>query len=121
MDRFEVVRRLRAWAQGIDAASGEPLAPAHALCDTEVRATLTAALGLLEATDASRAAPVAPRPRNAGRPWSSDDDARLVAWFDAGTGVPELAGRLERTRGSIVARLVKHGRIEPPPGIRLRT
>lgn len=120
MDRIEVVRRLRAWALGIDAASGEPLAPAHALRDTEVHATFAAALGLLEATDASRAA-ATPRPRNAGRPWSGDHDARLLAWFDAGTGVPELAARLERTRGSIVARLVKYGRIEPPPGMRLRT
>lgn len=120
MDRIEVVRRLRAWSLGIDAASGEPLARAQSLCDTEVHATLAAALGLLEASDAAGTA-AAPRPRNAGRPWSDDDDARLLAGFDAGSGVPELAARLERTRGSIVARLVKHGRIEPPPGMRLRT
>jgi len=31
-----------------------------------------------------------------------------------------LASTLERTRGAISARLVKLGKIDPPPGLRLR-
>ena len=115
MDRMEVVQRLRAWTPGTDAGSGEPLPLAHALRHAEVHATLVAALCLLESSGAGseRAAPA--RPRNAGRPWSREDDDRLLALFDAGGGVADLAGQLERTRGSIAARLVKFGRIEPPP------
>ena len=121
MDRMEVVQRLRAWTLGTDAGSGEPLPLAHALRHAEVHATLVAALCLLESAPAGSECTAPPRPRNAGRPWSHEDDERLLAGFDAGTGVTDLAIRLERTRGSIAARLVKFGRIEPPPGMRLRT
>jgi hypothetical protein len=114
MERDEVLQRLRAWTTGNDPASGEPLPLIHALRHTEVHATLTAALGLLEAHAA------APRPRNAGRAWHDDEDARLVALFDQGLAIARLAGELERTRGSITARLVKLGKIEPPPGTRMR-
>jgi hypothetical protein len=87
----------------------------HALRHSEVHATLVAALGLLEA-DAGRSV----RPRNAGRAWTGEDDAKLGALFDAGTSVGGLAEQLERTRGSITARLVKLGKIEAAPGMGLR-
>lgn len=113
MERDEVLARLRAWTTGIDPASGESLPLVHALRHTEVHATLAAALGLLEDDAAAR-------PRNAGRAWRDEDDARLVALFEQGMPAARLAGELERTRGSITARLVKLGKIEPPPGMRLR-
>ncbi len=114
MERDEVVTRLRQWTAGVDPASGEPLPLVHALRHTEVHATLVAALGYLDAV------PAAARPRNAGRPWSPDDDAQLVRRFESGASIARLAGELERTRGSISARLVKLGKLEPPPGMRLR-
>ena len=115
MERHEVLKRLRAWTGGTDPASGGPLPLVHVLRHTDVHATLVAALALLDA------APVmASRPRNAGREWSADDDARLAALFDAGKNVSQIAGELERTRGSITARLVKLGRLEATPGMRLR-
>lgn len=115
MEREEVVQRLRAWTRVEDPGSGEPLPLAHALRHREVHDTLVAALTLLEVGDAPAA-----RPRNAGRAWSEADDAKLAALFDAGGNVSRLAGELERTRGSITARLVKLGKIEPPAGVRLR-
>ena len=114
MERNDVVQRLRAWTTGVDPASGEPVPLAHVLRHAEVHATLAAALALLEA------APAGTRPRNAGRPWSDEDDARLSALFDRGTPLARLAEQLERTRGSITARLVKLGKHEPTPGMGLR-
>lgn len=115
MERNEVLQRLRAWTAGTDPASGATLPLVHALRHSEVHATLTAALGLLEA-----AAEAPARPRNAGRPWSDEEDAKLATLFGQGMGVTRLAETLERTRGSITARLVKLGKIEAPPGLRMR-
>lgn len=115
MEREQVLMRLRAWTTGREASSGEPLPLVHALRHTQVHATLSAALALLEG-----ASTVPPRPRNAGRAWSPDEDAALGTLYDAGTKVAGLAESLGRTRGAITARLVKLGRIEAPPGLRLR-
>jgi hypothetical protein len=115
MERDEVLQRLRAWTADEDPVSGEPLPLAHVLRHRDVHATLVAALRLLETGPAP-----GNRPRNAGRAWNDADDAKLVALFDAGSGISRLADEMERTRGSITARLVKLGKIEPPAGLRLR-
>ena len=112
MERNEVLQRLRAWTTGVDPASGEPLPLAHALRHGEVHATLATALTLLEGQPA--------RPRNAGRAWSCDDDAKLAEMFDRGVSTARLAEAMERTRGSITARLVKLGKLEPVPGMGIR-
>ena len=61
-------------------------------------------------------------PRNAGKPWSRDEDERLLAGFDGGITVDALAGAHERTKAGIEARLVKHGRLEAEQaaGVRMR-
>ena len=51
-------------------------------------------------------------PRNAGKPWSPEEDERLLAGFDAGATVEALTAAHERTRAGIEARLVKHGRLD---------
>ena len=58
----------------------------------------------------------------AGKPWSSEEDERLLAGFDVGTRVDELATAHERTRAGIEARLVKHARLEADqaPAARIR-
>ena len=58
--------------------------------------------------------------RNAGRPWSAADDHLLAEAFDSGSPIGTIATQMERTRGSITARLVKLGKIDPPAGLRLR-
>jgi hypothetical protein len=51
-------------------------------------------------------------PRNAGKPWTQEEDERLLAGFDGGATVDALTVAHERTRAGIEARLVKHGRLE---------
>ena len=125
MDRDTVMRHLRAWADGVDPATGESLPPEHPGQRPESLRVVFAALALLQAQQVI-VAPVVSRaeggggPRNAGRPWTPDDNAKLVSAFDSGETIGALASRMERTRGAINARLVKLGKIELPPGLHLR-
>jgi len=125
MDRETVIRQLRAWADGVDPTSGEALPPDHPGQRPDTLRVIFAALALLAASPDPVFSRTETRgsvagPRNAGRPWSIEDDDALARGFDAGERIGALAARLERTRGAISARLVKLGKIEPPPGLRLR-
>ena len=51
-------------------------------------------------------------PPNAGSPWSSEEEERLIKGFEEGLSLAELAKRHGRTIGAIRARLVKIGKIE---------
>ena len=124
MDRETVIRQLRAWADGVDPASGEALPQDHPGQRPDTLRVIFAALALLAApvdsTLRAEGRPSIAGPRNAGRAWTIEDDDALARGFDAGERIGALAARLERTRGAINARLVKLGKIEAPPGLRLR-
>ncbi|MFZ6713041.1 hypothetical protein [Undibacterium sp. TC9W] len=51
-------------------------------------------------------------PTNAGKPWTAIDDTELLAAFDAGAQVSEIAREFGRSRGSINSRLVRLGRLQ---------
>ena len=57
-------------------------------------------------------------PSNAGKAWSDDEDKALVAAFDAGKKILELATAHRRSRFAIEARLAKFGKIDPPANLR---
>jgi len=125
MDRDHLLKHLRAWADGVDPATGAALPPHHPAQQPELLRVVFATLALIESCRASPGASAGPAglrlaARNAGRPWSGEDDLALAVAFDAGQKVVALATRFERTRGSISARLVRLGKIEAPPGLRLR-
>ena len=124
MDRETVIAHLRAWADGVDAATGAALPPDHPGQQPATLRVVFAALNLLAAEPAppprGREPQLALAARNAGRPWSAVDDAALAAAFESGSTIGALAVQMERTRGAITARLVRLGKIEAPPGLRLR-
>lgn len=53
--------------------------------------------------------------RNAGKPWSRDEERELLHGFDAGMSVRQLAGAHGRSPAGIEARLVSLGRLELSP------
>lgn len=82
----------------------------------EVAEALAVAVQVVQ-RQALRAARRGQLPPNVGKPWTPDDDAALLAAFDAGTAPAQLAGRFGRTRTGIRARLERYGRLQPaPPG-----
>lgn len=123
MDREAVIAHLRAWADGVDPRTGEALAADHPAQRPDTLRVVFAALAFLDGergTTLAQPRALGLAARNAGRPWSAHDDQALIEAFDAGASVGALAVQMERTRGAITARLVKLGKIEAPPGLRLR-
>lgn len=116
MDKQTASRIVQALAQGIDPHTGLvfPTDGPHQHPDT-VRALFLAAQALAEPPAArSRSAPHA-APANAGKPWTDAEDLALAGRFDAGQPIPALAAEHGRTRAAIQVRLVKLGKLEPPP------
>lgn len=52
-------------------------------------------------------------PANVGKPWTAEQDAALLAAFDAGVPLDALAAQFARTRTGIRTRLERHGRLTP--------
>jgi len=110
MEPNQALAIVRSLAEGVDPESGElfPRDSAYQRPQT-VRALYAAAAALDQAGRAERRR--AELPRKTGTPWAEDEDRSLLAAFDAGRSLTELAAAHQRTQGAIRLRLVKYGRL----------
>jgi hypothetical protein len=132
MEHQQALAILKALAEGSDPATGERFAAdtPWQRADT-VRAlhcAVTALAGSVAAPEAPAAAAPAPDPAarrapagrgNAGKPWSKEEDDKLIAGFDAGQTVEALAAAHARSRFAIEARLARFGKMAMPTGLRI--
>lgn len=109
MDSQQALAIVRSLANGVDPDSGEvfPADSPYQRPNT-VRALYQAAEALEQS--AMKEQRQAQRPAKAREPWSEDEDRRLLAAFDAGRALQELAAAHERTAAAVRARLLKYGR-----------
>jgi hypothetical protein len=110
MDCAQALAIVRSLANGVDPESGEVFAPDSAYQRPQVvRALYEAATALerIERFERRRQQ----MPPKTGEPWTEDEDRKLLAAFDAGRSLQELAAAHERTMGAVRARLLKYGRI----------
>jgi len=103
MDASEALTIIRALADGRDPHSGEPLPSESVFQQPQVIRALFVATTALEHT--------ANTPPTAGSAWSSEEERKLIERFEAGVSPAEIAQEHGRTRGAIVSRLVKLGKI----------
>ena len=110
MDQAQALAVVRSLANGVDPETGEvfPSESAYQRAQT-VRALYAAAEALEKAERFERRK--RELPAKTGEPWSEDEDRKLLAAFDAGRALQELAAAHERTMGAVRARLLKYGRI----------
>jgi hypothetical protein len=110
MDETQALAVVRSLANGIDPTSGEVFPPESVYQRPDVVRALFMATGALERQErfARRKGEM---PQKTGMPWTEDEDRKLLASFDAGRGLQELAAAHERTQTGIRARLVKYGRV----------
>jgi hypothetical protein len=112
MGREEAAWIIEALARGTDPYSGDPLPLDGPLANPDtMKALHTASTALAGGEDKISRLP-RKLPENAGKPWTSEEDDRLAAAYDAGQGLNELAAAHGRTRGAIRSRLIRLGKIE---------
>jgi hypothetical protein len=111
MDVDQAIAIIQQLADGVDPATGERLPPSsvYQQADT-VRALHLALEGLARLKRVKER--VHSGPPNAGRPWTKDEEDKMLRQFDAKVDVAVIAQELNRTTGAIWARLEKVGRIQ---------
>jgi hypothetical protein len=97
-------------SQGIDPITGEEFDSNSPYQQADIIRALYLANDVLE-KEQKRVKSRNNLPDNAGKPWFEEEDDRLVAGFDSGKTINELAKEHLRTVGSIQSRLVRHGKI----------
>lgn len=110
MDSAQALAVVRSLANGVDPESGEVFPAGSPYQRPQVVRALyeaAAALERQERYDRRKAQ----MPNKTGEPWTEDEDRKLLAAFDAGRALQELAAVHERTMGAVRARLLKYGRI----------
>ena len=110
MNKSEAMKTVEALANGVDPVTGELFQENSPYNHPRVIRALFLSLRALESLREKQTRATG-LPRNAGKPWTQDDDQILLGAFNQGINVIELAERQSRTRGAIAARLVRLGRI----------
>jgi hypothetical protein len=111
MAPLEAKRIIDSLANGIDPDTGEILPPQSTLNSPPIIRALFLAGQALDSA-AKRAERNNSLPSMAGRPWGQEEDQALLAIFDAGAAVKDIAAKHGRTPGAIASRLVRLGRIK---------
>ena len=110
MDANQALAVVRSLANGVDPETGEVFPPESAYQRPLVVRALYEAAASLERFERFERRK-AQLPAKTGVPWSEEEDRKLLAAFDAGRALQELAAAHERTMGAVRARLLKYGRI----------
>jgi hypothetical protein len=110
MDTLEAIKIMRALAAATNPETGVMLEN-DALCRKPivVKALNRALAALVKQEERERF-----KPQNSGRYWSREEVAKIYEEVRQGMDFHEIAKLHDRTVGSIVARLIKLGKIKPP-------
>lgn len=117
MNLTDAISIVEALAEGVDPLTGEALpdqSPYHK--PSVIRALYTVAYHLRPSDDLSMSRVTSPA--NAGSPWTVAEDEQLVREFERRMSIPAIAVKHQRTRGAILARLVRLGKIASRAGSR---
>jgi hypothetical protein len=111
MDEVKAAAIVAALSDGVNPSTGELFPADSPYQSADVVRALYVARRALEIRGASRTR--SEGPPNAGKPWSAEHDQQLLAEFDQGRTLQELASMLGRTIAGVQVRLVKYGRASP--------
>ena len=111
----EAAQILEALARGIDPETGEVFPEDSPLNSTHVIRALfmgAKALGEHPIPPKAKRLPIEGQ-EHAWQQWTKEEEDRMVAAFDQGVSIDELAATHKRKTGGIRSRLIKLGRLEP--------
>lgn len=114
MEKEQTLRILNALANGVHPATGEKFAADSPYQHPDTVRALFEAMRAVEGggpAPAGERKPALPQSGSGSR-WTREEEQRLVAAFDAGKSVDELARAHSRSRVAIEARLVRLGKLD---------
>lgn len=106
MDMARAKEIIEILADGINPITGEVLPPDDCCNQAEVIRAFHTILSSPKKDQRSNL------PENAGKPWTSEDEAMLSDLFNSGMKIGEISKELRRSRGAINSRLVYMGLIQ---------
>lgn len=106
MDIIRAKEILTALADGVNPVTGEVLPAADSCNQADVIRALHA---VLQSIPESK---LKPQPRNAGKPWTDEEERILCEEFEEGLSVNAIAKAHGRSPGAIESRLVSLGKME---------
>jgi hypothetical protein len=113
MDISDALLVMESLANGYDPVTGQSLPIDSPLHHPQiVRALFTVTRALEAKVQSTRHRDNASGPQRAGAAWNSSEDEQLIAAFRTGDSVNRIAKAHRRSRGAIVARLVRLGYIQ---------
>ena len=107
-EALEIVRKL---ADGLHPETAEPLHHESLFQLPQTVRALNRAVLALEFQE-HKLRPRRAMPQNSGKPWSDEEDARLLQELRTGIALHEIASKHSRRVGSVVARLMRLRRPE---------
>ena len=111
MEGIEALRIVESLAHGVDPHTGEVFQTSSPYQNPQTIRALFLALSALEKQEAKRRR-VRNLPVNAGKPWTDEEEKRLIRAYDAKKSLGNLAREHGRTEFAITSRLEKLGKIE---------
>jgi hypothetical protein len=111
----EAKRVLDLLAKGVDPETGEVLPPDHVLNSPSVIRALFLGAQALANVRIKAEKSNAPKPGagpKAGKPWTPEEERRLVEAFERGASIEQMSEAHGRSKGGIAARLVRLGKID---------
>jgi hypothetical protein len=115
MDESTALTIVSTLANGVNPLTGEVFPPDSPYQTPDVVRALFLAARVLEGNSKPKSRGPS-LPGNAGKPWTAEEDQRLLHEFDRGASVTALAQAHSRTNAGIQARLEKHGRLQASTG-----
>jgi hypothetical protein len=103
---------VRALADGVNPVTGELYPETSPYAEPRTLRALFSAVDLMQ-KEVDREKRRERLPANFGKPWNEAEDRTVVAEFDGGLTLIDIARRHARTQSSIRLRLEKLGKIEP--------
>lgn len=111
----EALFTLRSLAEGKHPLTGTPLPDESCYQSAKVlRALLTGIEALEKTAKVRNRSSSKPLPAAAGKPWTTQEEERLVVAFEEGGSLADLANKHQRTKYAIESRLIKLGKMMPP-------
>ena len=102
---------VRALADGVNPITGEAYPEESPYAEPRTLRALFSAVDIMQ-KEVDREERRKRLPANFGKPWTEEEDHQVVASFDIGMGITDIARKHQRTHSSIRLRLEKLGKIE---------